>query len=108
MLNCSQPFDASQPYVRGAVNPNTAAKKARKRSIFVPTTPPEKARLSYARAMRRAKKRTPPIQTQGVQITVVVGQDLFKALRLTPGYKVIMAAHNGRHFTLNYCKFSIT
>ena len=40
------PFDASRAYVRGAIDPNTTATKARKRFPFVPTTPPEKPRLS--------------------------------------------------------------
>ena len=40
------PFDASRAYVRGAIDPNTTATKARKRFPFVPTTSPEKPRLS--------------------------------------------------------------
>ena len=35
------------------------------------------------------------------------GQDLLKALRLIPGYEVIVAAHTVGHFILNYFKFSI-
>ena len=34
------PFDASLSYVRGAVDPNTTATKARKRFPFMPTTSP--------------------------------------------------------------------
>ena len=39
------PFDASRSYVRGAIDPNTTATKARKRVPFVPTTEPEKPRI---------------------------------------------------------------
>ena len=39
------PFDASRSYVRGAIDPNTTATKARKRFPFVPTTEPEKPRI---------------------------------------------------------------
>ncbi|NBR39400.1 MAG: choline-sulfatase [Alphaproteobacteria bacterium] len=35
------PFDATRAYVRGAIDPNTTATKARKRFPFVPTTPPQ-------------------------------------------------------------------
>ena len=38
------PFDASRAYVRGAIDPNTTATKARKRFPFVPTTPPQTPR----------------------------------------------------------------
>ena len=38
-------FDASRSYVRGAIDPNTTATKARKRFPFVPTTKPEKPRV---------------------------------------------------------------
>ena len=38
------PFDASRAYVRGAIDPNTTATKARKRFPFVPTTSPQKPR----------------------------------------------------------------
>jgi choline-sulfatase len=38
------PFDASRAYVRGAIDPNTTATKARKRFPFVPTTPPQNPR----------------------------------------------------------------
>lgn len=40
------PFDASRAYVRGAVDPNTTATKARKRFPFVPTTPSQTPRNS--------------------------------------------------------------
>jgi choline-sulfatase len=39
-------FDASTAYVRGAIDPNTTATKARRRFPFVPTTPPGKPRKS--------------------------------------------------------------
>ena len=38
------PFDASRAYVRGAIDPNTTATKARKRFPFVPTTSPQTPR----------------------------------------------------------------
>ena len=38
------PFDASLSYVRGAIDPNTTATKARKRFPFVPTTSPQTPR----------------------------------------------------------------
>ncbi|MGB1863285.1 MAG: choline-sulfatase [Candidatus Puniceispirillum sp.] len=38
------PFDASRAYVRGAIDPNTTATKARKRFPFVETTKPQKPR----------------------------------------------------------------
>ena len=38
------PFDASRAYVRGAIDPNTTATKARRRFPFVPTTSPQKPR----------------------------------------------------------------
>ncbi len=38
------PFDATRAYVRGAIDPNTTATKARKRFPFVPTTPPQTPR----------------------------------------------------------------
>lgn len=38
------PFDASKSYVRGAIDPNTTATKARKRFPFVPTTRPQTPR----------------------------------------------------------------
>ena len=40
----SPPFDAGRAYVRGAIDPNTTATKARKRFPFVPTTPPQTPR----------------------------------------------------------------
>ena len=40
------PFDASRAYVRGAIDPNTTATKARKRFPFLPTTPPQTPRQS--------------------------------------------------------------
>jgi choline-sulfatase len=39
------PFDAARAYVRGAIDPNTTATKARKRFPFIETTPPAKPRL---------------------------------------------------------------
>ena len=38
------PFDASRAFVRGAIDPNTTATKARKRFPFVPSTPPQNPR----------------------------------------------------------------
>jgi choline-sulfatase len=35
------PFEAARSYVRGAIDPNTTATKARKRFPFVPTTTPQ-------------------------------------------------------------------
>ncbi|MEL0198222.1 MAG: hypothetical protein VW870_14350, partial [Rhodobiaceae bacterium] len=42
----SPPFDAGRAYVRGAIDPNTTATKARMRFPFVPTTPPQTPRRS--------------------------------------------------------------
>ena len=40
-----QPYvDATRAYVRGAVDPNTTATKARRRLPFVPETPPDRPR----------------------------------------------------------------
>ena len=39
------PFDASLAYVRGAIDPNTTATKARKRLPFVSTTSPDTPRV---------------------------------------------------------------